>query len=71
MIITINDGIRVATPSDDMFLCNEIQKIICKKVYLGINANEEDWKDITELEKEYLENLWNSEEYLQEGKDGY
>lgn len=59
-IETIN-GIRVAVPESGMFLCNEEQKVICDKVYLGVNANENDWKEITETEKAELETLWNAE----------
>lgn len=57
---TIN-GIRVITPEADMWLCNEEQQVISDKVYLGINANENDWHDITETEKENFEALWNAE----------
>lgn len=59
-IETIN-GIRVAVPESGMFLCNEEQKIICTKVFLGVNANENDWKEITETEKAELETLWNAD----------
>lgn len=59
-IETIND-IRVAVPESGMFIYNEEQKIICEKVYLGVNANENDWKEITETEKAELETLWNAE----------
>ena len=57
---TIN-GIRVITPNADMWLCNEEQKVISDKVYLGVNANENDWHDITEEDKTRLEALWNAE----------
>ena len=57
---TIN-GIRVITPNADMWLCNEEQRVISDKVYLGINANENDWHDITETEKANFEVLWNEE----------
>lgn len=57
---TIN-GIRVITPNADMWLCNEEQRVISDKVYLGINANENDWHDITETEKANFEVLWNAE----------
>lgn len=59
-IETIN-GIRVATPESGMFLCNEEQKVICNKVYLGVNSNENDWKEITETEKAELEAMWSEE----------
>jgi hypothetical protein len=57
---TIN-GIRVITPEADMWLCNEKDKVISDKVYLGINADENEWRDITETEKARLEELWNTE----------
>ena len=57
---TIN-GIRVITPNADMWLCNEEQRVISDKVYLGVNADENDWHDITETEKARLEALWNAE----------
>ena len=49
-IETIN-GIRVATPESRMLLCNEEQKVICEKVYLGVNSEEALWKEIAEAEK--------------------
>ena len=57
---TIN-GIRVITPEADMWLCNEAQQVISDKVYLGVNADENEWRDITEEEKASLEQLWSEE----------
>lgn len=57
---TINN-IRVITPKADMWLCNEEQRVISDKVYLGVNADETMWKDITEEEKANFEALWNAE----------
>ena len=54
---TIN-GIRVITPEADMWLCNEAQQVISDKVYLGVNADENEWRDITEEEKARFEELW-------------
>ena len=54
---TIN-GIRVITPEADMWLYNENARAISDKVYLGINADENEWRDITEEEKVELETLW-------------
>jgi hypothetical protein len=59
-IETIN-GIRVATPESGMLLCNEEQKVICAKVYLGVNSDETLWKEITETEKAELEAMWSEE----------
>lgn len=65
---TIN-GIRVVTPKTNMWLCNEEQQVISDKVYLGVNADETMWKDITEEEKEGFEALWNTEMPNQEKID--
>ena len=54
---TIN-GIRAITPEADMWLCNEAQQVISDKVYLGVNADENEWRDITEEEKARFEELW-------------
>ena len=63
MKIEIINGIRVVTPEVGMWLCNEEQRVISvdNKVYLGINADENDWRDITEEEKVNFETLWNEE----------
>ena len=57
---TIN-GIRVITPAENMWLCNKADKVISDKVYLGINADETMWEEITAEEKARLETLWNGE----------
>jgi hypothetical protein len=61
MKLEIINGIRVITPEADMWLCNENARTISDKVYLGINADENDWHDITEEEKANFEALWNTE----------
>lgn len=61
MKLEIINGIRVITPETDMWLCNEEQRVISDKVYLGVNADETMWKDITETEKANFEALWNTE----------
>ena len=61
MKLEIINGIRVITPDENMWLCNENDRVISDKVYLGVNANETMWKDITETEKARLEALWNEE----------
>jgi hypothetical protein len=61
MKLEIINNIRVITPETDMWLCNEEQRVISDKVYLGVNADENDWHDITEEEKTRLEALWNAE----------
>ena len=57
---TIN-GIRVITPAKNMWLCNKVDRITSDKVYLGINADETMWEEITAEEKARLETLWNVE----------
>jgi hypothetical protein len=52
MKIEVINGIRIITPDNKMWLCDESQKVISDKVYLGVNANENDWHDITEEEYE-------------------
>lgn len=73
---TIN-GIRVLTPSNGMWLCNSKDKVISDKVYLGVNAEETAWTEITEAEKARLDVLWETEtdeptettdEYAEAGK---
>lgn len=59
-IETIN-GIRVITPTVEMWLCNETDRVISDKVWLGVNADETMWQEITEEEKVRLETLWNEE----------
>jgi hypothetical protein len=61
MKIEVINGIRVITPNDNMWLCNENDKVISDKVWLGVNADETMWKEITETEKARLETLWNEE----------
>lgn len=56
-IETIN-GIRVITPNVGYWLYKADEKIISDKVFLGVNASENDWVEITEEEKENLEILW-------------
>jgi hypothetical protein len=61
MKLEIINNIRVITPDADMWLCNETDKVISDKVYLGVGADENDWHDITETEKAEFETLWSEE----------
>ena len=61
MKIEVINGIRVVTPDDGFWLCNEVDKVITDKVYLGVNADETMWGEITDEEKTHLETLWNEE----------
>lgn len=59
-IETINNQ-RILTPDNEMWLLNEKCQVISDKVYLGIEADESDWIEITLEEKARLEALWNGE----------
>ena len=53
--------INVLVPSDNHFLVNENEKVISEKVFLGKEANADDWREITAEEKEALEKEWEKE----------
>lgn len=61
MKLEIINGIRVITPDENMWLCNESDRVISDKVHLGINADETMWRDITEEDRARLETSWNEE----------
>lgn len=46
---------RVLIPDENKYLYNETAQVISDKVYLGINANENEWKEISEEEKQEIE----------------
>ena len=52
------NGQRVLTPDENMWLYNESQRVISDKVYLGIEADVNDWSEITDERKQELEALW-------------
>lgn len=54
-------NIRVLTPSEGMWLYNSKDRVISDKVYLGVNATETDWVEITEETKTELETAWEAE----------
>ena len=62
MKLEVINNIRVLTPSDGMLLCNTIDKVLSDKVYLGINADESAWTEISETDQEHLEAEWCGEE---------
>ena len=66
MCATTNKNQRVLTPSDGMWLYNEKEKIISDLVFLGVEANESDWVEITSEEKSKLEDFWNEDEASKE-----
>lgn len=61
MKIELINGIRVITPDVGMFLYKETDRIISDKVFLGKNATETGWVEITEERKAELETLWELE----------
>ena len=46
---------RVLIPDENKYLYNEVAQVISDKVYLGINANENEWIEITEKQKQEIE----------------
>lgn len=53
---------RILIPAKDKWLYNEKESVISDKVYLGINANVEDWVEITEEQKQEIEQIKSNEE---------
>lgn len=53
--------IKVLYPSENHFLYNAEAKTISDKVFLGKDANESNWQEITLSEKERLEEEWKKE----------
>lgn len=53
--------IKVLYPSENHFLYNAEAKTISNKVFLGKDANESDWQEITLSEKERLKEKWKKE----------
>lgn len=46
---------KVLIPDEDKYLYNETAQVISDKVYLGINADENEWIEITEEKKQEIE----------------
>ena len=46
---------RVLIPDENKYLYNETIQVISEKVYLGINANESEWIEISEEQKQEIE----------------
>ena len=51
----------ILTADENLWLVNETAKTFSKKVYLGREADEKEWREITEEEKERLEEEWAEE----------
>lgn len=52
---------RILIPDEGKYLYNENAKSISEEVYLGREADETEWTEITEAEKERLEAEWAEE----------
>ncbi len=52
---------RVLIPDENKYLYNEEVQVISEKVYLGINSDENKWTEITEEQKQEIENKLNEE----------
>ena len=46
---------RILIPDDGKYLYNEKEQVISDKVFLGIYANENDWIEIDENQKQEIE----------------
>ena len=46
---------RVLIPDEGKYLYNENAQVISDKVFLGINANENEWIEIAEEQKQEIE----------------
>ena len=51
-------GQRVLAPESGMWLYNSTAKAISDLVYLGVEADETEWQEITDARKQELEALW-------------
>ena len=55
------NGKRVLVPNANMWLYNQKHRVVSDKVYLGVEADESEWVEITFEEKQRYEALWNTE----------
>lgn len=62
---------RILIPSENKCLYNAKDRVISDKVYLGVNADETLWVEITEEEKLSLETQWESEDFTQATEQDY
>lgn len=46
--------IKILIPSENHYLFNEKEKIISEKVFIGKEANADDWQEITEEERQEI-----------------
>ena len=52
---------RILIPDENKYLYNEEVQVFSEKVYLGINADENKWVEVTEEQKQEIENKLNEE----------
>ena len=52
---------RILIPEEGHLLCNYNAKVISDKVYLGINAQEVEWVEITIEEADSIQKEWEAE----------
>lgn len=67
---TINNQ-RIITPTNGMWLLNSKDRVISDKIYLGKNADESAWVEISESEKQRLEAEWESEMFEEATVEDY
>ena len=71
MKIETRNNQRIIMPDNDMWLYNKDAQVISDKVYLGIEASETEWTEITserklELEASWYEDIPNDDEATKE-----
>ena len=72
MKIEVINGIRVGTPTEENnYLCNANARVITDEILLGIQADENEWVEITEEEKVQLESEWNAEDFQEATEQDY
>ena len=52
---------RILIPEEGHLLCNHNAKVVSDKVYLGINAQEEEWAEITIAQADSIQKQWELE----------
>ena len=52
---------RILLADENKWLCNHNANTFSKKVYLGVNADAEEWVEVDNKEKERLESEWEIE----------
>ena len=67
---TINNQ-RIITPTNGMWLLNSKDRVISDKIYLGKNADESAWVEISESEKQRLEAEWETEMFEEATVEDY